>query len=405
MKIKLMLLFSFVMPLLSAQQLQDPKNWKHISTEQGDLDIPNSGKEQTSSLIVDVDNDGVNEFIITERTEAPGVVMYKLESDRWERYVVDAEKVRTEAGSAKADIDGDGDTDIIFGGEASSNQIWWWENPYPVYDKNKSWTRRTIKADGRNKHHDQLVGDFDGDGKSELVFWNQGDNQLCLADFPKNPKELKTWDYKAIYRYHDNSQMEQRGQQNYPGWKGVNEHEGLAKADIDGDGIEDIVGGGLWFKYNGNGGYTANTIDAGYTFSRSAAGDLVEGGRPEVVLVVGDGIAPMVLYEWENGTWISKVLVEEVDNGHSLDIIDFNGDGHLDIFNAEMRFGEGNSDAPMRILLGDGKGNFTDYIITTGFGNHESRIADLDGDGDYDILGKPYSWEAPRIDIWIYEKH
>ena len=120
-----------------------------------------------------------------------------------------------------------------------------------------------------------------------------------------------------------------------------------------------------------------------------------------MVLVVGDGMAPMIMYEWRKGTWIKIFLIEEVDNGHTLDIIDFNGDGHLDIFNAEMRLDNGNPDAQMRILLGDGKGNFTDYVIAKGFGNHESRIVDLDGDGDYDILGKPFNWEVPRLDIWI----
>ena len=48
-------------------------------------------------------------------------------------------------------------------------------------------------------------------------------------------------------------------------------------------------------------------------------------------------------------------------------------------------------------------GNFKETTVIEGYGNHESKIADLDGDGDYDILGKPYNWEAPRIDIWINE--
>ena len=28
----------------------------------------------------------------------------------------------------------------------------------------------------------------------------------------------------------------------------------------------------------------------------------------------------------------------------------------------------------------------------------------LDGDGDYDILGKPFKWKAPRLDIWLNEQ-
>ena len=37
----------------------------------------------------------------------------------------------------------------------------------------------------------------------------------------------------------------------------------------------------------------------------------------------------------------------------------------------------------------------------TGIDNHESRVADLDGDGDLDIVGKPYSFDTPRLDIWL----
>jgi len=42
-------------------------------------------------------------------------------------------------------------------------------------------------------------------------------------------------------------------------------------------------------------------------------------------------------------------------------------------------------------------------VLIEGFGHHESRVADLDGDGDLDILGKPYNWEAPRVDVWLQE--
>jgi hypothetical protein len=66
-----------------------------------------------------------------------------------------------------------------------------------------------------------------------------------------------------------------------------------------------------------------------------------------------------------------------------------------------MGLGGGNPDARIRIMLGDGKGNFIHHVVATGIGTHESRISDLDGDGDYDILSKPYTWEAPRLDIFL----
>ena len=62
----------------------------------------------------------------------------------------------------------------------------------------------------------------------------------------------------------------------------------------------------------------------------------------------------------------------------------------------------GNKSAVNRIILGDGKGNFTrNIIISEGIDLHDSEIVDLDGDGDYDILGKPYDGGAPGINIWL----
>ncbi len=376
-------------------------SWKRYSTETGDLPVPNEGDQQTSCLVADLDKDGINDFVITERTKAPGVVWYKKTEEGWDRKIIDENRVNIEAGYAIHDIDGDGDIDIVFGGDYQSNELWWWENPFPDYER--PWKRFLIKESGEYKHHDQIFGDFDGDGKQELVFWNQNAHTLFLAEIPEDPKNKKQWDYRAIYIYNSNSEMYPRGYKDYPRWRGINEHEGLAKADIDGDGVMDILGGGRWFKYDGEGGYTENIVDAGYTFTRPAAGDFIEGGKPEILLVAGDGIAPLYMYVWDNGTWIPRQITGLMDNGHTLDVLDFNNDGHLDIFTAEMRFGEGNPKSKIRILLGDGKGNFTNYYVATGYGVHEGRIADLDGDGDYDILAKPYTWKAPRIDIWINE--
>jgi hypothetical protein len=102
------------------------------------------------------------------------------------------------------------------------------------------------------------------------------------------------------------------------------------------------------------------------------------------------------------GTWERTVLLDRLYDGHTIDVLDFNGDGHLDIFSAEMRL-DAKNPGSIRILLGDGKGNFKTHVVQDNIGCHEGKIVDIDGDGDFDIVSKPYNWDAPRLDIFMNE--
>jgi hypothetical protein len=53
------------------QALQNPINWVHISSKTGGIETPNGGGQQTSTAVADFDNDGINDFCISERTQAP----------------------------------------------------------------------------------------------------------------------------------------------------------------------------------------------------------------------------------------------------------------------------------------------------------------------------------------------
>src|SRR5690606_31260265 len=100
-------------------------------------------------------------------------------------------------------------------------------------------------------------------------------------------------------------------------------------------------------------------------------------------------------------TWQGHQLIANVIHGHSLAVEDLNGDGHLDIFVAEMGNPGDGANADAWVLYGDSTGSFAQQTISTGIGNHESKVGDLDGDGDLDILAKPYSFGAPRVDVFL----
>jgi len=362
--------------------------WNHLSSAAGDIPSPGPSDQQTGSHVTDLNGDGVNDFVVVARVEGPSVTGFLRNETGWEKIIIDPEFLRVEAGGASADIDGDGDRDLVFGADSGGNQIWWWENPSP--DFGQPWTRRLIKDSGPNKHHDQLFGDFDGDGAEELVSWNQQAHTLFLFEIPEDPRASGAWEATKIYE-----------------WSEGDEHEGLAAADVDQDGTLDLVGGGRWWSFT-DGAFEVHVIDDAFRFTRAAAGDLVEGGWLEVVFAPGDMDGRPKWFEWNGEAWVGHDLVsEDVIHGHSLDVADVDGDGSADIFSAEMGQWGGkptvNPSPKLRIFWGDGQGGFEEDVVIEGFGHHESRIADLDGDGDLDILGKPYNWEAPRVDVWLQE--
>ncbi len=362
-----------------------PVRWAQLSSTTGDLEAPNSGAQQTASQVFDIDGDHVNDFVIAERTRSPSVVWYRRTANGWTRHIIDEEILPIEAGGAFYDIDGDGDLDLVFCGDFRGNAIWWWENPAPDFSPTVPWTRRSIKNSGRVKHHDAAFGDVDADGQAELVVWNQGDSSLLVIEIPPDPRNhLGEWNRTVIARVSPR-------------------FEGLAITDIDLDGTVDIVGASRWYEHITGTTYAEHIIDGepGREFTRTAVGQLIPGGRPEVVTVPGDEDGPLRWSTWDGATWITTDVDSLVIQGHSLAVEDVDGDGNLDIFVAEMGTPGHGTSATAWVYYGDGTGLFDQHIVSVGVANHESRVADLDGDGDMDILTKPFSMGAPRIDVFL----
>ncbi|WP_081648300.1 FG-GAP-like repeat-containing protein [Chthonomonas calidirosea] len=144
--------------------------WRHLSSRNGDLPTPPGSNQQTGCLVADFDRDGYKDFIITCRGKAPAIAWYRRVMQGWAIYVIEDEAIPIEAGCACYDIDGDGDLDIVAGNDYQGGALYWWENPWPHYAPGTPWKRHVIKPDGAHQHHDQLFGDFDGDGQAEWFF-------------------------------------------------------------------------------------------------------------------------------------------------------------------------------------------------------------------------------------------
>src|SRR5437868_1402743 len=48
-------------------------SWLHLSSKQGDLPVPGESTQQTGAPVADLDQDGVNDFVLSFREKAPAL--------------------------------------------------------------------------------------------------------------------------------------------------------------------------------------------------------------------------------------------------------------------------------------------------------------------------------------------
>lgn len=314
-----------------------------------------------------------------------------------------------------ADIDGDGDKDLI-SASFLDNKIAWYEN-LDGQGNFGSQNVITTNAEGANS---VFAADLDGDGDMDVLSssYLYNDNKVAWYEnidglgtfgpqqiFPlgsygntirtrsvvaadldgDNDRDVIATSYDQISWFENLDGQGLFDEKNPIG--GADEPTSVSIHDIDGDGDNDILVSDYssvkWFKNEGNDNFVREWITLNVTNANSAyATDLDGDGDLDVISASNDSI--VAWYENFNGLFGAQQIISTNTSGaSSVYTSDIDGDGDNDIAVA----------ASEAILLykNDANGNFSQTTITTDVNTGKSVfITDLDGDGDLDITSASF---------------
>jgi hypothetical protein len=363
----------------------------------------------TNVQIADLDRDGRMDVIVCDAQQNRVCWQRALADDRWEEIPLGAE-LNGPACAAPADLDGDGDLDLVvavlgsvYPTDERAGQVVWLEN------RNGTFKNHVLLSDVR-RVSDVQAGDLDGDG----------DLDIAVAVFGYHHGEILWLENAGAGRFRDHLLFTTQGPSHVP------------IGDFDGDGDLDIAAlvsqdhEEVWaFENRGKGTFMPRRLHGFVNFDLGSAGliaaDLDKDGKLDLILSAGDNLEfnhhfpqPWHGCIWlqNNGGWTFEPRrVAWVGGVYASAVADFNNDGTNDIACALMFNDWRTAGAASLVLLeNDGRHKFTPKMVAdTPINLATVAAGDLNGDGVPDLvagslfLAHPFD-RAGRVTLWLSPK-
>ena len=158
---------------------------------------------------------------------------------------------------------------------------------------------------------------------------------------------------------------------------------------------------------NASGAWEEHEYAPGWTEpdAKVETGDVNNDGRLDIVLTPSELKGERHRIAWfeapegdQAGPWTEHVIIDPIECVvHAQGLGDFNRDGLLDVAYAEMHQGQDPDEVCVAINSGRGR-SWRKHVLATE-GSHDIVVADLDGDGDPDIVGANHAGTHP-VELW-----